>query len=147
MVYIFFHKSTNVNYYVSLFVDIPIHFVDISVGFSIGFSITGNYFQYVGTSNGQNPTSWPQKNGRPLRAAALFFIMSGKSRFPALLNFDLPCENFLVVFNIFLKQSRCIQSVRTLGPAHAAFDAGLRFLHFVLPVFCQPRFRRCSSQH
>ena len=81
LVYIFFHKSTNVNYYVSLFVDIPIDFVDVSVGFSMGFSITGNYFQYVGTSNGQNPTSWPQKNGRPLRAAALFFIMSGKSRF------------------------------------------------------------------
>jgi hypothetical protein len=41
---------------VSLFVDIPIDFVDVSVGFSMGFSITGNYFQYVGTSNGQNPT-------------------------------------------------------------------------------------------
>ena len=42
MVAFFFHKSTNVNYYVSLFVDISINFVDISVGFSIGFSITGN---------------------------------------------------------------------------------------------------------
>ena len=72
LVYIFFHKSTNVNYYVSLFVDIPIDFVDVSVGFSMGFSITGNYFQYVGTSNGQNPTSWPQKKRPPTGSRCIF---------------------------------------------------------------------------
>ena len=121
----------------SLFVDIPINFVDISVGFNRDFSTTGNYFQYVGTSNGQNPTSWPQKTAALSGRPHYFSLCPAKavSVYSALLDFDLSCENSVVILTGLSQESRSLKSVRALGCADYALDAVLCLLHLFLPVF------------
>ena len=56
----------------------------------------------------------------------------------ALTDFDLACQDFLIIFVVFLKKFRCIQLVRTFFHAFVAVETSFDFFHIFLPGLIEP---------